>query len=97
MKNILLACLFIFSFEEAFSQTGYKDTDRELSKRERSGDQVVRGQSSTVRRAMPAGSRKEIQKSDSISGVECTDKTGKKFTPKNKGYTKCVDKANRIE
>ena len=38
MRNLLLACLVIYSFEEAFSQTGYKDADR---------NQVVKGESST--------------------------------------------------
>lgn len=97
MKNLLLACFVIFSFEEAFSQTGYKDTDREKNKRDRIGDEVVRGQSSTSRRVMPPGSRKEVQKSDSIKGVNCTDMNGKMFAPKDKGYTKCVDTANRVQ
>lgn len=101
MKNLILACFFIFSFEEAFSKTqsptGYKDTDRDLELRRQSGDEVVTGQSATERRVRRAGSLKEVQGSDSIDGVNCTDNLGNTFAPNSKGYKKCVDKANRVQ
>jgi len=99
MKNLILACFCIFSFEEAFSQsqTGYKDTDREQELRRDIKDEVVRGESSTQRRVKPPGSTRKVQKSDSIDGVNCTDQLGNTFAPNSMGYKKCVDKANRIQ
>lgn len=97
MKNLILACFCIFSFEEAFSQARYLDTDRDQEMRRQSGDEVVTGQSSTERRVRRAGSMKEVRKSDSIDGVNCTDKLGNVFAPNSEGYKKCVDKANRVQ
>lgn len=97
MKNLFLACFFIFSFEEAFSQARYIDTDREKDLRKQSGDEVVTGQSATDRRTYPAGALKGIQKSNSINGVNCMDSRGQAFAPNSKGYKKCVDNANRVQ
>lgn len=96
MKNLLIACFMVFSFEEAFSQTGYKDADRDLSKKERAGDEVVTGQSSTSRRTYRAGELKDVRKSDSIKGINCVDDRGVEFAPNSAGHKKCVDNANRI-
>jgi hypothetical protein len=102
MKNLFLACLCIFTFEEAFSQTRYIDINKEQEGREKelrkqSGDEVVTGQSATERKTQPPGSLKEVQKSDSIQGVNCVDTRGQAYAPNSKGYKKCVDNANRVQ
>lgn len=97
MKNLILACFCIFSFEEAFSQARFIDTDREAELRKQSGDEVVTGQSATDRRTHPAGSMKGVKKSDSIKGANCMDTNGREFAPNSRGYKRCVDNANRVQ
>jgi hypothetical protein len=94
MKNLFLACFFIFSFEEAFSQTRFIDINKEEEGRhqelkKQSGDEVVTGQAATE--------RKEVQKSESIQSVNCMDTRGQAYAPNSKGYKKCVDNANRVQ
>lgn len=96
MKNLILACFFIFSFEEAFSQARFIDIDREKDLSAQSGDEVRTNQSATARKTYPAGA-KEVQKSEPFKGTSCMDSRGQAFAPNSKGYKKCVDNANRVQ
>lgn len=95
MKNLFLACLCIFTFEEAFSQTRFIDVGKEEDLRNRTSDEVRTGQSATVRKTNPGRTLEEAQMYDSIRGVSCVDARGQAYAPNSKGYKKCVYKANR--
>lgn len=97
MKNIFFACLCIFSFEEAFSQTAYLKPNTDLDYRKQTRDEVSTGQSAIERKTTPAGTMKNVKKYDSIKGVNCTDTNGREFAPNSRGYKKCVDYANRVQ
>ncbi|MBC7427656.1 MAG: hypothetical protein H7336_03530 [Bacteriovorax sp.] len=87
--------LFVFIFE-VYGQSTKSRPEALPNARAYRDDIVINGQSKD-KRTYAADAIEKSQKSSSITGTICMNRTGQELNPTSKGYRKCVDQANRTK